>query len=158
MQRTNSSFKSLSPGALMKSMISGVKDPLQFSWSKSRTYIIEGLLRELTFMVFIPDSQSKESRKSKERQWKTRIFGVLVLTGAPKSQGPLIFSNSSYSIGQGGNFKDVASGLQCQVVSNNKVIKSIMTITWGSLNSLILTRGPHPCKVWGSFLQAVFHS
>lgn len=52
----------------MKSMISGVKDPLQFSWRKSHTYIIEGLLRELTFMVFIPDSQSKESRKSKERQ------------------------------------------------------------------------------------------
>ena len=129
-----------------------------FLGGKSHAYMIEGLLRELTFVVFIPDSQSKESRKSKERQWKARIFGVLVPIGAPKSLGPLLFSNGSYSIGQGVNCKGVASGLQCQVVSNNKIIKSIMTITWGSLNSLILTRGPHPYKVWGSFLQAVFHS
>ena len=71
--------------------------------------IIGGLLRELTLAVFIPDSQSKEGRKSRERQLKERIFGVLALIGTPKSEGPLLFSSDSYTIGQRDNCKEVCN-------------------------------------------------
>jgi len=60
-------------------------------------------------MVFIPDSQSKEGRKSKGRQLKARIFGVLTLIGTPKSQGPLLFSSDPYSVGQGDNRKEACN-------------------------------------------------
>lgn len=45
------------------------------------------------------------------------------------------------------NRKEAASACSYQEASADKIIKSIMTITQGSLNSSILTRGPCPRKV-----------